>query len=412
VLAQFREGIAIATDQLRSNKLRSALTILGVVIGVTTVMAMSSIVVGIQNQVFNAINTAAPNTFYVMRYFASTPVDPQNPPYEVRIRPPIRESDADAIARVAEISYASLWVQVLARIEYGEARTQRMELWGADERYMDLTGGTLIKGRLFSRAEINAGSPVFVIDAGTADRIFGEIDPIGKYIRVGGRPLQVIGVLQPPENMWAPPGQERGGIMPFRYARSAYTVDEVNGLIVAVRAREDVSVERAQDLAMIALRQARGLRPGMPNTFDILTQDQLLSLVTQLTGAFFAVMIALSGVALMVGGIGVMAIMMVSVTDRTTEIGLRKALGARRAEILFQFLVEAATLTLLGGIIGIAFGLLAGEVIKRVLDIQANVPLWSAGVAAAVSVAIGLVFGLIPANRAARMDPVEALRHE
>ena len=201
MLAQVREGIAIATDQLRSNKLRSALTILGVVIGVTTVMAMSSIVVGIQNQVFNAINTAAPNTFYVMRYFASTPVDPQNPPYEVRIRPPIRESDADAIARVAEISYASLWVQVLARIEYGEARTQRMELWGADERYMDLTGGTLIKGRLFSRAEINAGSPVFVIDAGTADRIFGEIDPLGKYVKVGGRPLQVIGVLQPPENI-------------------------------------------------------------------------------------------------------------------------------------------------------------------------------------------------------------------
>jgi putative ABC transport system permease protein len=144
----------------------------------------------------------------------------------------------------------------------------------------------------------------------------------------------------------------------------------------------------------------------------MMTQDQVLDLMGQLTSAFFAVMIALSGVALMVGGIGVMAIMMVSVTDRTREIGLRLAVGARRREILWQFLVEAATLTLMGGLLGIAFGLLAGEVIKRVIALEARVPLWSAVVAALVSVGIGLVFGMYPANRAARMDPVEALRHE
>jgi putative ABC transport system permease protein len=143
-----------------------------------------------------------------------------------------------------------------------------------------------------------------------------------------------------------------------------------------------------------------------------MTQDQILDLMSQLTSAFFAVMIALSGVALMVGGIGVMAIMMVSVTDRTREIGLRKAVGARRGEIMWQFLFEAATLTLVGGLLGIVTGLLAGEVIKRVISLDARVPVWSAVVAALVSVAIGLVFGLYPANRAARMDPVEALHHE
>jgi len=413
MLGHVREGILIAFDSLRANKLRSALTILGVVIGVSTVMAMASIVQGIQTQIFSAINAAAPNTFYVMRFnFTTQPMDPNNPPYEIRIRPPMRESDMEAVKRLDEIGYASLWVQVLGRIEYQGERTQRMELWGADDRYLEVLGGTLLRGRLFTRSELNSGAPLFVLDSEVADRLFGAADPIGKYVTVGGRALQVIGIFKKPDNMFEPPGQQRGGVMPYRMARSGYTVDEYNGIILCVRPRGWVPVDQAQDLVTVALRRARGLRPGMPNTFDILTQDQLLSLITTLTSAFFAVMVALSGVALMVGGIGVMAIMMVSVTDRTREIGLRKALGARRVEILWQFLVEAATLTLMGGLLGIVFGLLAGEVLKRVLAIQASVPLWSAGVAALVSVAIGLIFGLYPANRASVMDPVEALRHE
>jgi putative ABC transport system permease protein len=412
VLAHVLEGVRIAFDALRSNKLRSSLTILGVVIGVTTVMAMASIVEGIQSQILNAINTAAPNTFYVFRYFSTTPINPENPPYEVRIRPALSDQDVDAIKALPEIAYASMWVQVRARAEFQGTQTQQMELWGADERYLELTGGTLLRGRFFTRAEMNAGAPVFVIESEVADRLFGRIDPIGKYLRIGGRPLRIIGILQPPENIFEPPGQERGGVMPVRTARNEFEYDRVQGVIIAVRAYPSVPVDRAQDLVTVALRRVRGLRPGMPNTFDLMTQDQLLSLVTQLTSAFFAVMIALSGVALMVGGIGVMAIMMVSVTDRTKEIGLRKAVGARRSEILWQFLVEAATLTMVGGVLGIIVGLFAGELIKRLIAIEAAVPLWSALVAVVVSVGIGLAFGMYPANRAARMDPVEALRHE
>jgi putative ABC transport system permease protein len=166
------------------------------------------------------------------------------------------------------------------------------------------------------------------------------------------------------------------------------------------------------DAVTTALRRARNLRPGMPNTFDLITQDQILDVIGKFTSYFFLAMVSLSSVALLVGGIGVMAIMMVSVTDRTKEIGLRKALGATRREILWQFLVEAGTLTLLGGAIGIGAGLGAGALVKAAMGLQAPVPLWSIAVACGTSIAIGLVFGLIPANRAARMDPVEALRRE
>jgi len=162
----------------------------------------------------------------------------------------------------------------------------------------------------------------------------------------------------------------------------------------------------------VALRRSRGLPPGQPNTFDMITQDQILDIFNGLTSTFFGIMVALSGVALMVGGIGVMAIMMVSVTDRTREIGVRKALGATRVEILWQFLIEASTLTLMGGLIGIFIGLLFGQVIKLILHFDSGVPVWSALVACMVSVFIGLIFGVLPAQRAARLDPVEALRYE
>jgi putative ABC transport system permease protein len=166
------------------------------------------------------------------------------------------------------------------------------------------------------------------------------------------------------------------------------------------------------DLITVQLRKMRGLRPGAPDTFDLVTQDQVLGLFNRLTAVFFLVMIVLSSVALLVGGIGVMAIMLVSVTDRTREIGVRKALGATRREILWQFLVEAGTLTLVGGVLGVVLGVGTGQALKSVLELKSGVPVWSAVVASVVSVGIGLVFGLLPAGRAANLDPVEALRYE
>jgi putative ABC transport system permease protein len=411
VIHSLGEGVAIATDSIRANKLRSALTILGVVIGVTTVMTMASMVEGIRTQIFNAIETAGPSVFYVVRFFSQTPLNPDRLPYEVRIRPVVQTSDAAAIARIPEIRYSALWVQLFQRMEYQGERTGILTVFGADSRYMEVQGGTLLRGRLFTKAEL-AGAEVAVIESDVADRLFGRIDPLDRFLRIGGKSLRVIGIYQKPENIFEPPGQAIGAIIPFETARQNFHYDETNSLVIAVKPQTGVTVAEAQDLVTVALRQVRNLRPGMPNTFDMISQDQILEVVGNLTSYFFIAMIALSSVALLVGGIGVMAIMMVSVTDRTKEIGLRKAVGATRREILWQFLVEAATLTLAGGLFGIVLGLGAGELMKQVLGLKSGVPLWSAVLACVVSIAIGVIFGIYPANRAAKMDPVEALRHE
>ncbi len=406
------EGWLLAVDQLRANKLRSALTVLGVVIGVATVMTMASIVQGIRDQIINTIEVAGPTTFYIMRFWSTTPLNPDALPKEVRIRPVMQPEEAEAIGQLPDIRYAGTWVQLFQKMEYQGTRTQIVTVFGADEHYMEIQGGSLPAGRFFTTAELRSGAPVVVVERRFTDKLFGRVDPLGRFVRISGKPFQVIGIYQNPENIFQPPSQEIGAIIPFETARRFFRYDETNALWIVVKPQEGVTVSRAMDEVTIALRRLRGLRAADPNSFDLITQDQILDVFNKLTGVFFLVMLVLSSVALLVGGIGVMAIMMVSVTDRTREIGVRKALGATRREILWQFLVEAATLTLLGGMIGILLGLAMAQGIKLLLQFQTSVPAWSALLACAVSILIGLVFGIAPAARAARLDPVEALRYE
>src|SRR6267154_2095519 len=287
-LHSLHEGWRIALEQLQANKLRSALTVLGVVIGIATVMSMASIVAGFP-----------------------------------------------------EIHYAAIWTQLFERFEYGGNHTRILGVFGADDRFMEILGGGIAAGRSFTAAELRGGDPIAIVEQRTVDRLFGAINPLGRVVRIGGHPFKILGVWQRPTNIFEVPGTpEIAAIMPFEAARRNFIIDEWNGLIILVKPKPEVSVNRAMEAAILTLRRTRGLRVGEPNTFDLLTSDQVLSIFDSLTFAFFFVMLVLSSIALMVGGIGVMAIMMVSVTGRTREIGLRKAMGATRRDVLWQFLVE------------------------------------------------------------------------
>ena len=412
VLDQYKENLRIAMDTLRVSKLRSSLTILGVVIGVATVMTMASLVEGLRSQIIRTVEIAGPTTFYVLKAYSSTPVNPQNPPAWIRIRPDLAPDEAELVRRLPETQYAALWGQTLARLSYEGERTQPTSIFGADAGFTIVQGGELSEGRWFTRNEVSSGASVIVVQDAMARRLFGRVSPLDKTVLVGGRPFRVVGLYQPPENIFAPQGSETGAIIPYRALDAQFQFDKTNGLWIPVKPRAGVTVAAAQEAVTIALREHRKLRPSQRNSFDLVTQDQILEIFNQLTGVFFVVMIVLASVALLVGGIGVMAIMMVSVTDRTREIGIRKALGATRGDIAVQFLIEAATLTGIGGVIGIVIGLGAGELVTTLRGIDASPPLGLTLIAVGVSVGIGIVFGVIPAQRAARLDPIEALRYE
>jgi len=407
-----RNNVSIAIDTLRANKLRSGLTILGVVIGVSTVMMMAAIVQGIKEQIVRTIEIAGPTTFYVLKANSQTPVNPDRLPKWIRIRPDLTDVEARRIAQLPEIGYAAIWGQTVGRLEYKGQRTQNVTINGADEGFVEIQGGDLVQGRWFTRPEVLSGASVAVLEETAARKIFGAESILDKQVRIGGQPAVVIGVYQKSGNIFEPPGQGVGAIIPYLMLDHQFTLDKTNAVFIPVKPRKGVSAADAQEAVTIALREMRGLHPADKNNFDLITQDQILDIFNKITGVFFLVMIVLSSVGLMVGGIGVMAIMMVSVTNRTREIGIRKAVGATQREILLQFLVEAATLTGIGGIMGIIVGLTLGRLVTMFMNIDAGVPVMLTVIAVTVSVGIGIVFGMVPARRAAKLDPIEALRYE
>ena len=404
-----REGIVIALDSLRANKLRAALTILGVAIGVMVVMAMAAAIKGINNAVDDVFKQTGPTTFFVFRMQGGQDADDDEDAPQWWDYPSLTPADAAMIAALPSIDGVLMGDDNQFRVTYG-ATDADMRVLGRSHYWPQVAGGEIIAGRSYSAVEEEVADRVTVLNDKAADILFGRTDPIGKTVKIVGQNYRVIGVFKQPPSLFSAIGGAVAIVPYLTYRRHVSRWNEF--AFIMVRPIEAVPQAVALDEVVTAMRRSRGLRPAQANNFRIVTQDKMLQEWNQVTGMFFLVMIALSAVGLMVGGIGVIAIMMISVTERTREIGVRKALGATRREILWQFLIEAATLTLVGGAVGMALGGGLVLLINAATPLNAAVPLWSVIAALGASILTGVVFGIVPANKASKLDPVEALRYE
>ncbi len=403
------EGVKLAFDQLRNNKLRSALTILGIIVGVATVVLMSAAIIGIRNPIMESVAAAGPKNFIVARFdMMAVSSEGDGPPWEGT--PEITPAEARMLERLPSVERTIVDVQLSTTIQYGSQRLTGVQTYADGAGWDEFVAGRMVAGHNFTQTDVNAARAVVVLAKGMSDRLFGSLDPVGREIRINGFRFLVIGVFEPIENIFSNLVPNII-VIPYSTAFKYLNVDDTF-LTIMVVPEEEVSQADAIDDVTTALRVRRGLRPGEANNFVLMRQDQMFESFNRITGMFFAAMLGLASVALMVGGVGVVAIMMIAVTERPREIGVRKALGATRREILLQFLVEAVTVTLIGTIIGLIIGTTLATLIRVLSPIPAEVPLWAIGAAIAMATVSGVLFGLWPAWRASRLDPVEALRYE
>ena len=410
--ARLLEGVGIALDSIRSNKVRAFLTILGVAIGVMVVIAMASAITGINRSVAEQLETLGPKTFFVQRYFqGGIQIDDgseESQPW--RKNPWMRVEEAEIIRQLPAVQYVVWRESDSGPVSYGDTELGSVQVIGFSPNWILTVGGTITAGRNYTQLEEAASSRVAVINDKLAESLFEKRDPIGKRIKIFGEPFTVIGVYVDAAGLF---NGSPSPIVSLPHSTFTKVADYWKGwLMFAVTPKAEYTVAEAQDQVTAALRGSRGLRPGDENNFAVVSQDRLLDTFNKVTQGFFLVMLALSSVGLMVGGVGVVAIMMISVTERTREIGVRKALGATRREIMFQFLVEAATLTLVGGACGMLLGAAIAWLIRALTPLPAAIPLWSIVAAVFASTITGVFFGLYPASKASRLDPVEALRYE
>jgi len=415
---QALEGIGIALDAIRANKVRASLTIMGVAVGVFVVVALSSVVRGVNESFARDLEAAGPTSFYVWRRdFASFQhCDGTDDTCPDRRNPMIRKSEADAIARLPNILAVTSHVANGGRFRYHD-RSLNAGIEAYTANWTEVDGGDIYPGRNFTAQENENGAKVVIVNEKLAERLFAGSDPIDKEILINGVKFQVIGLYHYTASPMGTPTSAGGGddpkaIVPWETGRR-HLKFWMRGNNLIVKPRRGVTVEEAIDDVTATLRSARGLRPIQKDNFFILTQERLLAIYNQLFGTFFIVGLALSSVGLLVGGVGVVAIMMISVTERTREIGVRKALGATKGTILWQFLVEAVTLTSIGAAVGLALGILTAVGVRTAWPaIPASTSLGSVAASLIVAAFTGVFFGLLPAMRAARLDPVAALRHE
>jgi putative ABC transport system permease protein len=416
------EILGMAVDTLRTNKLRSALTILGVVIGITSIVAVTALLRGFDESFKDLFRQIGPTTMFVTKFsFVSRS---QGKSFRDLIkRPNLNAQDAAAIEasplveRVA-LQFGSIITQE-ARMTYAGTATKRMRIMGASASYAQTNSIPVEFGRIFTQAEVDRRRNVVVLGHAPGTTLFPATDPVGKQIRIGKVQYTVVGVFGKRPNPMGGTGPDEFAIIPHTTWQKVYGADSLRifGIVhrdvsIVVIPREGVTQEAAMREVQEIMRARHGLRLDQEDDFDIATQAALFQLWERISGGIFMALVVISSIALMVGGIGVMAIMTISVTERTREIGVRKALGARRREILWQFLLEAVFLTSLGGVLGIVLGACIGWLINVVSGFPIYLPWWSFAIGIGFSATVGIFFGIFPAFKAARLDPIEALRYE
>ena len=403
----------MALDTIRANKLRSGLTILGVTVGVLTVMIMVSIIQGLNKSFAEQIEQLGSNTIFVQKF---EPSFGRPPSQEERQRKDLTLEDADAIRREAPsiVGVSPIQRKIAETVRYKDKQSDTPLLFGVTPYYEFVHSQYLGYGRFISDTDVRERANVAVLGRDVVKALFpnGE-EPIGEEIKIAGNPFRVIGVMSDMGTFF---GQSRDNsvIVPITTFKKYYPENIFPEIIfaVVVRPRTRADVKNAMDEIRDILRRRRGVKFGEKDNFGVASQDSLLDIYNQLTGATYLVLTAVSAVALMIGGIGVMNIMLVSVTERTKEIGIRKAVGATRRSILSQFLIEAVVLTGIGGLIGLIIGEIVSLLVNAYSPLPAFVPLWAILIGIGVSAAVGIIFGLYPAWKAAALDPIEALRYE
>jgi len=422
------EVVAMAFDTVRGNKMRSALTVLGVVIGITSIVGMTAMIRGFDQSLRQMIAAIGPNTIFVQR-FGITSFAGGAEFKELIKRPNLSISDARALEQQADtIQFVDIELGVggpptQRRVFYGTQKTKGLVVFGTSEYFAEGTRIPMLGGRFFNGTELQYRKNVAVIGNTPYQLLFAPsgTDPVGKTVRIGAERFEVVGVFDKrPAAGGFNLGQDDFVVIPYTAYQRIFGLNPVRvnrsatilPIQIALVPREGVSQATAIADVERVMRIRHGLKLDEPNDFDILTQDAFLKLWDQISQGTFFALIVISSIALMVGGIGVMAIMSISVTERTREIGVRKALGARRAEILFQFLMEAAFLTSVGGLIGIALGAGIGWTVHLVSGFPISLPWWSFAIGIGFSASVGIFFGMYPAFKASRLDPIEALRYE
>ncbi|HYT77585.1 MAG TPA: ABC transporter permease [Vicinamibacterales bacterium] len=426
------EIVMMSLDTLRTSKMRSALTVLGVVIGITSIVGMTSLIRGFDESLRDSIKELGPNTILVQKFSGLTILSGKSF-LEVMKRPNITIEDARAIGEECpSVALIDVWLGLYgnarSRMYYGHQKTKQLLIMGATESFTSVNFAKMVLGRNFIQGEVEHRRSVVLLGQTPYLSLFPNTDPIGKNVRIGSNEFTVIGVMGPRPSMGGlNSGADDLAVIPYtthekffgkvlkgsaKITPGTFNPSALRTAMIAIIPRDDVTREQALQEVEAVMRIRHNLKLDQANDFDLATQDAALKVWDQVSSATFLALVVISSIALMVGGIGVMAIMMISVTERTREIGVRKALGARRREILWQFLVEAVFLTSAGGLLGIALGSSIGLTVHWLSGFPISLPWWSFALGIGFSASVGIFFGLFPAFKASRLDPIEALRYE